>query len=173
LPELTTRKEDLFIAEYLVDTNATRAYLATHPRASEATAAQNGSKLLKKPRVAAALAAETNARLRRLHMSGDEALALISLTARADVTMLYEPDAPTLAARRFLPMAQWPPELKAAVKTIRETKFGSVVELHDLQHARELMAKAAGKLKDIVLVGRTLEDALAEVNALERERAAS
>lgn len=145
LPELCTRKENLFVAEFLANgSNATAAYKATHPRASQATAEANAHKLLKKPRVVAALAVETKARLARLQMDGDEALVLNTLIARADIRRFYGPTG------RLLDIREWPDDVALVVKSISETKYGKKLELYDKQHAVDNALKIHKLLKDSV-----------------------
>ena len=52
-----------FVQEYLVDLNATQAYRRVYPRSSVSAAGRDSHKLLKKPEIAAAIAAGQKARL--------------------------------------------------------------------------------------------------------------
>lgn len=136
-----------FILEYLSNgENATAAYLVVKPHVTRKTAAVEGWKLLRKPAIAAALERELRARWKRIKMDGDEALALISRDARADIAEAYD------AAGNLLPVRMWPKRLRLSVRSIRPGKDGDQVTLNDSLKARELMAIAAGKLRTNVNV---------------------
>ena len=138
-----TAKQKLFVAEYLSNgQNATRAYQATHPGCKPTTAAENGSKLLRYANVAAFVAAELEKRFKRLGMTGDEAFALVSETARARLADCFDADG------ALLPLHQMPERAQIAIKALRRGKDGELtITLHDSLKARELLAQAAGKLK--------------------------
>lgn len=118
--------------------NATRAYLQIRPDVKVTTAAVEGWKLLRTPKVAAALEEDTRERFARLEMKADEALARISEIARADVSEAYGPEG------ILLPVYAWPERLRRCVKSI---KANGDVTLYDGLRASELMAQAGGKLK--------------------------
>lgn len=162
-PECCTKKENLFILEYLKDANGARAYRETHPRASQATAEANSHKLLKRPRVIAALAAESKAQLGRLQMDADEALVGITRIARADIRGLFT------EFGSLKPMKDWPDEVALVVKSISETKYGKRLELYDKLHALETIAKIHKLLKDSVVVEVPLEEIMARANALQAD----
>jgi phage terminase small subunit len=118
--------------------NATRAYLEIHPGVKVTTAAVEGWKLLRIPKIAAALEEDSKERFARLEMKADEALARISAIARVDVLDAYDDEG------KMLPVVGWPENLRRAVKSIKAN--GDVV-LYDALRAAELMAQAGGKLK--------------------------
>jgi len=118
--------------------NATRAYLEIHPGVKVTTAAVEGWKLLRIPKIAAALEEDTKERFARLEMKADEALARISEIARADVSDAYGDDG------TILPVYAWPERLRRCIKTIKQN---GDVTLYDGLRASELMAQAGGKLK--------------------------
>jgi phage terminase small subunit len=82
-PKRLTRRQKLFVAEYLVDLNATKA--AIRAGYSERSAKTAGYKKLRIPAVRASIEEQQAERLRRLAMSADEILAELSLIARANV----------------------------------------------------------------------------------------
>lgn len=151
-----SRREEVFVAAYLVNPSAAAAYREAHPRCSEATSQTNGPGVLRKTHIQAALAAGRRAQWLRLQMDGDEALARIANIARGDIgEVLPEND-----RLRLLPE-----EVRRRIKSVRETKYGREIVLYDALHATEVIAKATGKLKDIVRV-ENLEDIMARANAL-------
>jgi phage terminase small subunit len=83
-------RRTLFVAEYLVDLNATRAAIAAgySPR----TAGQQGSRLLKNVKVVAEIAAKTKTRIARLGVSADNVLQELARLAFFDPRKLFNPD---------------------------------------------------------------------------------
>lgn len=78
-----TPKQDLFVAEYLIDLNATRAAIAAgySPNGAEV----QGSQLLRIPKVAAEIAKRHGKRLDRLEISADEVLGELRKMAMANM----------------------------------------------------------------------------------------
>lgn len=139
--------DELFALTYLTNgSNATAAYKAAHPKVnSENAAAVEGYRLLRKPKIAAFLETEREARFARLRMEGDEALALISEDARADIRQLFnEKD-------ELKPAKDWPESIARSVRSVKPGPFGPTITLNDSLKARELMAIAAGKLRSGVV----------------------
>ena len=133
------RKADQhFVLEYLGNGyNATAAYARAHPNVTRATAAVEGWRLLRNPNIAKVLKREEARRWKALEMNGEEAVALISATARADVAEAYD------EAGHILPVRQWPKRLRMAVKSVKDGQ----VTLQDSLRARQLIAEMTGRLK--------------------------
>lgn len=133
--------DELFCLEFLKNgENAKRAYMAVHPKAKERTAEVEGSKLLRKPEIAAFIEKERDERKKRLRMYGDEALEAITRIARGDPRQLFRNN-------RLLPIDEWPADALDCVKAIKPTPFGTAIIFYDKLRARELMAVADGKLR--------------------------
>lgn len=137
-PKALTPNEALFVLEYRKDRNATRAYRTVYG-CSQKSAEANGTRLIRKARVTAAIAELEADRAKALIMDGDEALQRISLYGRADIGKVLDPSDR---------LAQLPDEARLLIKTVRDTRYGRVIELHDALRASEIMAKAAGRLKE-------------------------
>ena len=150
-----------FVLEYTRNGgNATRAYRRSHPGcSSDSVAAVHGHRLLRNSKVASTVRRILAARFKRLEMSGDEAVALTGLRARADIGMALGEDG------KILPLDQWPLELRKAVK---EIKPDGTVRLHDQQKATETVLRMTGKLRDTVDVNHF--DHLGYLAAIERKR---
>lgn len=157
-----TEKESRFVAALLGDAagNGTKAaVLAGYGKSGAKVIA---SRLLKKPKIQAALAnlrdkqvdktLTTIEIVRERTMSGDEAMERLTTFARADIGNLLEDGDPIKAL---------PPDVRQTIKAIRPTRYGRVLELHDAMKATELIAKSAGKLKEIVQV-ESLETLIAK-----------
>lgn len=69
------------LAEYVKSWNGTRAWMATHPKSSYNAARVSASEWLTKPNIKAAI----QDKLEQMHMSADEALALLAEHARGDI----------------------------------------------------------------------------------------
>ena len=109
------------------------------------SAASLGWRMLRKVKVRAAVDRRRAERFQALQMEGDEALALISMRARADLAEAMD------ERGRLLPFHQWPESLRLACRT-RSDKDGNVEwQFPDGLKASELMAVATGKLKTNVL----------------------
>lgn len=133
-----TPAQEAFIEAYLNNgCNGTKAYAASHPRASYRTAMVEACKLLREPKIRARVDEARQAQFERWRMQGDEAIALLSLRARANIAHAFDPKG------KLLPLEEWPEELQLAV---REVKDGEV-KLYDGLKAAELMAVATGRLR--------------------------
>lgn len=151
-PAALTPLQQLFVAEYLSNGgNATQAYRAAHGgRVKENTCATEGWLLLRTPKIQALVEAGQAERFKRLAMQGDEAIALLSLRARANIRDAYD------AKGQLLPIQQWPETLVLAVKSC---KANGDITLHDGLKAAELMAIATGRLKTAVNVLHSFDHA--------------
>lgn len=158
-----TSKETAFVAAYLGGAargnGAKAAVLAGYAKGSAKVTA---SRLLRKPNVKLALAnfrdGLANQAAAAAHivqskvMSGEEALERLTLYARADIgRVLGEND----------PLSKLPDEVRATIKSVRPSRYGRTIELHDSMRATELLAKAGGKLKEILQV-ESLEELIAK-----------
>jgi phage terminase small subunit len=158
--ELTLR-EELFALEYLAKQgNGAAAYRASHPKCRSAAAAAVGAvRMLRIAKVQAFIEQEQVARQKRLRMTADEALYLVSCDARADIRELFDDKG------RLLPMAQWPDSIAVSVKAIQPGPFGVKIVLNDklaarriiLEHQTPLKARAGSLAR--ILAGDFDEDA--------------
>jgi hypothetical protein len=159
-PHGLTPKELLFVEAYCgaARFSATKAYeLAGYSmRGAGSSSRANAIKVLTKPDVEKAVTEKLALRVQQLSgvMTGEEALERLSTYARSDIGLvLGEND----------PISKLPLEVRQTIKSVRPTRYGTVIELYDAMKATELMAKAGGKLKDHVEhSGKvTLEDIVA------------
>src|SRR5437868_5038248 len=95
-----TPSERRFVDEYLVDLNATRAYLAAHPRTTYAAARVGGSRLVAKANVAAELKAGRDAQQRRTRVRADAVLRELCRVAFSDPVYIVGSDDRLLPLRR-------------------------------------------------------------------------
>jgi phage terminase small subunit len=85
-----TAKQEQFVAEYLIDLNATQA--AIRAGYSEKTAGSQGFDLLKKPEIQAAIAAAQQKRAERTEITQDRVLQELARIAFFDLRKLYRED---------------------------------------------------------------------------------
>ena len=144
-----TDKQAAFVAEYLVDLNATQA--AIRAGYSERTAYRIGAELLHKTSVAEAIAAGQAKRAQRVEITADRVVAELAKIAFADPRDLMEwgPDGVKLKASADLTEEQ-----AASVAEVSETttKDGGSLKLkkHDKVKALELLGRHMGMFKDKV-----------------------
>lgn len=86
-----TDNQKLFIAEYLVDRNATRAYLAAYPNVKKVhTAEQAGSRLLRNVKVATAIDKAIEKKEKQLEISADRVIKESARLAFFDPRKLFD-----------------------------------------------------------------------------------
>lgn len=163
LEELTPR-ELLFVEAFCGVSNfdASDAYRRAGFDGKPSSVGPNAGRLIKKDRVAAAIRDRLAAKVEQLRiMDGDEALGRLTQYARADIGKVLDPADP---------LAQLPDDVRMTIKAVRPSRYGRTIELHDSMAATTTLAKAAGKFveRHDVKVSRSMEDILAEVNALDR-----
>jgi hypothetical protein len=149
-----TEAQRLFVAEYITNLgNGVKAYLASHPACrSYHAAGVEAHRTLKNPKVSALIKAAREERWHRLEMQGAEAIALISIVARANIADAFDERGNLLAPHL------WPDTLSLAVKRFQLSKDGSFsIILHDGLRAAELIAIATGRLKQKVGVAHTFD----------------
>jgi phage terminase small subunit len=83
-------KQLLFVAEYLVDLNATRAYMVAYGVKSETVAASAAARLLKNVKVAEAVAAGQAKRAQKLEITADQLVSRFWLIGTADPNELVQ-----------------------------------------------------------------------------------
>ncbi len=156
-----TEKQERFVAEYLVDLNATAA--AKRANYSERTAYSMGQRLLKKVEIQAAIQEAIKKRARRTEITQDmvlKELAAIAFSNGADFAQVVVREVPedcwdpVAGVYRKVPRlvqlvqlantADIPEERKAAISSIKEGKHGIEVGSYDKIRALELLGKHLG-----------------------------
>ncbi len=86
-----THNQRLFVAEYLKDRNATRAYLASYPNVkNENTAKAAASRLLTNVNIEAAISDGINAQEARTQITADKTLREIARIGFSDIRKLFD-----------------------------------------------------------------------------------
>lgn len=111
-----TAKQQRFVAEYLIDLNATQA--AIRAGYSPKTAEQQGSRMLGNVKVAKEVAAAKNKRSERTEIDADWVLKRLARDATADLADLYD-DHGSLKPVKDWPIV-WRQGLVAGIETVHE-----------------------------------------------------
>ena len=137
-----TAKQTRFIAEYLIDLNATQA--AVRAGYSPKTAYRLGFEALRKPQVAAALTEAMAARAQRVHLTQDTVLREIALLSQSDIQN-YVID--TQGEVHLRPGA--PPDAMRAVQSLRKkilhSEQGTFIETEIKLHPKTPNLRMAGE----------------------------
>lgn len=101
-----------FVDEYLIDLNATKAYIRSGYKVSESVARRNGARLLTNAVIAALIEEEQKKRAARTHIEQDRVLLEIARLAFNDPRKAFSSDG------ALLPVHQWPDEVAAAISSV-------------------------------------------------------
>lgn len=137
-----TEKQKRFCEEYLIDLNATRAYMAAYPRVkNENTAAACASENLRKPKVKEYLDERKKDLQKRTEITQDKVLRELAAIAFADVT-----DIVSFSGGRVVikPTDDLPKETRKIIAGIKEGQYGTEVKTYDRIRALELLGKHLG-----------------------------
>jgi phage terminase small subunit len=105
-----TPKQELFVAEYLKDLNATQA--AIRAGYSPDTAHQIGYELLRKPEIAVAIAAGRAVQLERVQIDADFVLRELFKLANCDISQAFD------EFGNLLPVHQIPVDVRKAISGV-------------------------------------------------------
>jgi phage terminase small subunit len=130
-----TDRQMQFVREYLVDFNATQA--AVRAGYSEATADQQGSRLLKNVKVAAALKLGRDALARRTEITADAALQQMARFGYGDLRRIFD------GSRLKLPH-EWDDDTAASISSVEVvTRGGGEGEVEYVSKIRSVDKRAA------------------------------
>ena len=135
-----TEKQKRFVAEYLVDLNATQA--AIRAGYSPKTANRIGSQNLSKVDVQAEIEKRRATLRNKLEITQEkvlEELAAIAFANGADFATVNQN-----GIVRITPTSELPDEKRKAIASIKEGQYGTEVKVHDKVKALELLAKHLG-----------------------------
>lgn len=143
-PPKLTAKQERFVAEYLIDLNATQAAIRAGYSKNRADAM--GHENLRKPEISASIGAAVKARSERTQVDSDWLLRRLADEAEADIADLYDSESGAL-----LPVKDWPKVwrqgLVSGIDTNQLGADGAVigqvvkVKLADRTRIKELIGK--------------------------------
>lgn len=137
-----TEKQRRFCEEYLVDLNATRAYMAAYPSTKkESTAAVCAAKLLRNAKVKSYLSERIKARQERVEISQDMVIRELAAIAFADVTEIVSYESGHVKIKET---SEVPKEARKIIAGIKEGQYGTEVKTYDRIRALELLGKHLG-----------------------------
>ncbi len=173
-----TNKQKLFVDEYLIDLNATRAYKTIYKNVkNDETAAQAGSRLLRNVKVAAYINERMKDREKRTEITQDMVLRELATIGFADVTdfakiveksymkPIFDKDGNKTGEEEVFyktvditETENIPPEKIRAIAGIKQGANGIEIKTNDKVKALELLRKHLGMFTDKVEFKGTLNN---------------
>lgn len=138
-----TKKQKLFVEEYLIDLNATQA--AIRAGYSEKTAHDIGSENLRKPNVQSEIEKRMKARGQRTEITQDRVLQELAKIGFSDVTDFVTIEDQMVKVKST---AEMPADKMGAIAGIKEGANGIEIKLNDKGKALELIGRHLGMWKD-------------------------
>ena len=148
-----TDKVKTFVAEYMVDFNATHAYQRVNPNVADNTARSAASRLMAQPEVQELVAQAMKDRLQRIALTVERVDQEIARLALSDVRKLYNPDG------TLKPIHELDDDSAAALASVEVTEIAGMpmsvrkVKTYDKVAALTLAAKRLGILTEKLSVG--------------------
>jgi phage terminase small subunit len=160
---MMTPRQQAFVEQFLILNNATRA--ATLAGYSARTARAKGCDLLKKPEIAAAVAAGRKAQARRARIDADRVLRELAAIALSDIRRIAEWRGTDIALR---PSAALAADDRAAIAAIAASRGKVRVRMHSKLQALDRLLRHLGFDKPRAAAGT---DPLPERRRAEQVRA--
>lgn len=154
MPANLSKKQEIFVAEYLVDQNATRAYIAAGYSATGA--AQSASALLRNPKIASHLAKVQGKRLEKLDITAERVLAELAKMGFANMLDYLEIDA---TGNATINLAKLTRDQGAAIQevTIEEFMERTGPGKEDVERVKRTKFKLGDKRGSLDLLGKHLK----------------
>lgn len=161
-----TEKKRIFVDEFLIDLNATRAYKAAYPKVkNDDVAAAAASRLKKEPEVAAYIEKRMKDRQKRTEITQDwvlEELRRIADVNGSDFAKVVIKDGcPDV---ELIPTDDLSEEKRSAISAIKQGKYGISIESYDKVKALELLGRHLGMWNDKLDINApALDDSIKEM----------
>jgi phage terminase small subunit len=162
-----TKKQELFVKEYIIDFNATRAAIAAGY--SEDSAYSIGSENLYKPEIQEAIQKEMEKRKKRIEINQDFVLEQLAKIAGANIKdfIQYDKDGEI----SFKPYDEVDGQMISEISNTSTAHGRSKrVKLYDKMKALELLGKHFGMYKDVIITPKQHEKLSADdLDKIEQE----
>lgn len=164
-----TPRQRRFVAEYLVDLNATQA--AVRAGYSAKAAHSTGPRMMANAGVQAAIQAANKRREERTEITADRVLLELGRIALADVGQAFDENG------AVLPLSEMPEDIRRALGGVEHNEFGVKLKFLDKTKALELLGKHHRLFTEVIeakidVDGITDDERTARIAALlERARA--
>lgn len=149
-----TEKQQSFVKEYIVDLNATQAYLRSkYSCSNDNTAGKEGHKLLKKPEIQAAIAAEIEKRNKRVEIDADYVLKRLVEIDQLDVLDILDAN-----LESFKPISEWPKAWRQSITGLdlkKMIQYGKDSDDDDVSILQKV--KWPDKVKNLELLGKHVD----------------
>jgi phage terminase small subunit len=157
-----TPKQERFVQEYLIDLNATQAYLRAGFKAKESSARVQSCRLLADPNIASAIAKAREDQGKRLQATADDVLREIQRLAMFDPAVFKDVKSPEDVAnlpedaRRAIVGWSWDRNGNFTIKLVKEGALEMLGRHHGLFKER---VEHSGPNGGPILVAATMTDA--------------
>ena len=160
-----TKKQKLFIEEYLIDLNATQA--AIRAGYSPESAKEIGCENLTKPNIRACIDKAMAERSKRTGVNADRVVIELAKIAFVNANEVIDPETATIREDAL-------PEDTAAIQSVKVKTFGEdglerEIKMADKLKALELLGKHLGMFTDRVKVSGSLESEQTKLDDLIRQ----
>lgn len=150
-----TKNQEIFVDEYLIDLNATRAYKTAYPNIkNDVVAATNGGRLLRNAQIKIEIEKRMKEREKRTEITQDKVIKELANLAFTDRTDIVTITSGRVVIQNFNDLT---PEQRACIAGVKETKFGIEVSFYGKEKALEMLGRHLGMFNDKIEVKGELE----------------
>ncbi|MEH1740106.1 terminase small subunit [Fusobacterium varium] len=141
-----TKNQKLFVNEYLIDLNATRAYKKAYSNIkNDDTARANASRLLTNANIKNEIEKRMKDREKRTEVTQDKVVKELARLAFTDRTSIVKVTSGSLKIKSFDELTE---DQKACISGAKETKFGIEVTFYNKEKALEMLGRHLGLFND-------------------------
>ena len=150
-----TKNQKIFVDEYLIDLNATRAYKTAYPNIkNDVVAATNGGRLLRNAQIKIEIEKRMKEREKRTEITQDKVIKELANLAFTDRTDIVTITSGRVIIQNFDDLTI---EQRACIAGVKETKFGIEVLFYGKEKALEMLGRHLGMFNDKIEVKGELE----------------
>lgn len=150
-----TKNQKIFVNEYLIDLNATRAYKVAYPNIKkQRTAESAGNRLLSNVEVRSEINKRMKEREKRTEITQDKVIKELANLAFTDRTDIVTITSGRVIIQNFDDLTI---EQRACIAGVKETKFGIEVLFYGKEKALEMLGRHLGMFNDKIEVKGELE----------------